>query len=269
MALKLRRLDGGSPDGRWNMESPRTLKMSLTCQVTASFLLIFSLSTKEMVSTPKFSWNCSNATLTCEVMKGAALELTLHQNGKRLTSSQQKVIRHRWINVNDPFKCTATNSVSKEYNTTTVSCPERGLKIYLIAGTCAGGLLLLVFVALLIVCISKRKKQNRPRDGEELEIKAFRTTPGEKRPKPHQIPAAASQNPAAPQAPPPPGHCPQVPPGRGPLPRSHRVQHPQRRRPPPPGTQVYQQKGPPLPRPRAQPNPPCDAAEDAPPPSPN
>lgn len=224
----------------------------------------FELKILEMVSKPVISWECSSTTVTCNITEGTEVELRLEQGRKHLISLQKSTVSHKWTSLNAPFTCTAANRVSKESTTATVTgCSDRGLHLYYIAGACSGGLLLVVLGALLIFCICKRRKQNRRRKDEELEIKAPRTSTVERGPKSYPTPAAASQNPVASQAPPPPSH-------HRPLPPSHRTREPQhKKRPPPSGTQVHQQKGPPLPRPRVQPKPPCGGGEDASLPPPN
>ncbi|KAF7471936.1 T-cell surface antigen CD2 [Marmota monax] len=225
----------------------------------------FDLRILEVVSTPKISWDCHSTNLTCEVIKGTNPELILYQNGKRLTQGHLKVIRYQLTNLNAAFKCTASNGVSEESTMAAISCSGEGLNIYLVAGVCAGGLLLF-FVALLIFYVSKRKKQNSRRNDEELEVKAHRTTSEDRSPKPSQISTSPPPNPAVSQPPPPPGHRVQTP-GPRPLPPGHRVQHQPQKRAPPSGTQVRQQRGPPLPRPRVQPKPPRGVAENSPSPS--
>ncbi|CAO2599409.1 T-cell surface antigen CD2 [Lemmus lemmus] len=230
----------------------------------------FDLRVLERVSKPEISWECSNTTLTCKVREGTDLELKLYRGKTLLTSlSQKKIITHKWISLNAPFKCNAKNRVSEESITAEVSCSGKGLHFYVIVGACAGGLLFLVLGALFTFCICKRRKQNRRRKDEELEIKPPRMSTMERGPKPHLTPAAAAQNPASSQAPPPPGHHLQTA-GHRPLPPSHRTrEHQQKKRPPPSGTQTHQQKGPPLPRPRVQPKPPSRDGEDAPLPPPS
>ncbi|KAL6054518.1 hypothetical protein STEG23_029845 [Scotinomys teguina] len=82
----------------------------------------FNLKILERVSKPEISWECSNATLTCEVKEGTDFELKLYQDKKLLASSRKKIIRHKWPNLNAPFKCSAKNKVSEESITTVVSC---------------------------------------------------------------------------------------------------------------------------------------------------
>ncbi|XP_047413860.1 T-cell surface antigen CD2 isoform X2 [Sciurus carolinensis] len=194
----------------------------------------FDLRILEMVSKPKISWDCNSTNLTCEIMKGTDPELNLYQNGKRLTQGHLKVIRHQWTNLNAAFKCTASNRVSEESSMAAVSCSD-----------------------------------------EELEVRTHRTTSEGSSQKPSQIPTSPPQNPAASQPPPPPGHRSQTPahrpqtPAHRPLPPGHRVQHQQQKRTPPSSTQVRQQRGPPLPRPRVQPKPPCGVAENSSSPSSN
>uniref|UniRef100_A0A7N9IFR6 T-cell surface antigen CD2 n=1 Tax=Macaca fascicularis TaxID=9541 RepID=A0A7N9IFR6_MACFA len=126
----------------------------------------FDLKIQERVSEPKISWTCINTTLTCEVMNGTDPELNLYQDGKHVKLSQ-RVITHKWTtSLSAKFKCTAGNKVSKESRMETVSCPEKGLDIYLIIGICGGGSLLMVFVALLVFYITKRKKQRSRRNGK-------------------------------------------------------------------------------------------------------
>ena len=47
-----------------------------------------------------------------------------------------------------------------------VPLADEGLDLYLIIGICVGGAVFLLFVALLIFYISRRKKQSRRRDGK-------------------------------------------------------------------------------------------------------
>lgn len=49
---------------------------------------------------------------------------------------------------------------------TSVCLAEKGLDIYLIIGICGGGVLFLLFVALLILYASKRRKAHRRRNGK-------------------------------------------------------------------------------------------------------
>lgn len=49
---------------------------------------------------------------------------------------------------------------------TSLPFAEKGLDIYLIIGICGGGSLLMVFVALLVFYITKRKKQRSRRNGK-------------------------------------------------------------------------------------------------------
>ncbi|XP_062049491.1 T-cell surface antigen CD2 [Lepus europaeus] len=215
----------------------------------------FELKVLESVSKPKLSWDCSNVTLTCEVVRGTDAELILSLDGKSLRT-QQKIITHKWATGwSMTANCTANNSVSEESTVIVADCSGKGLHIYLIIGICGGGFLLMVFVALLIFCISKRKKQNSRRSEEQQEMRAQRAAAEERARKLPPIPASTPANPAAPQPPPPSGHRP--------LPPAHRAQHQKQKRPPPSGTQAHQQRGPPLPRPRVQPKPPQGTAENS------
>ncbi|KAM5295446.1 T-cell surface antigen CD2 [Glossophaga mutica] len=231
-----------------------------------TFTRTFNLMVLERVSKPEISLNCTNTILTCKVTNGTDPKLKLYQ-GQKFIKDGQKVIEYKWTTQkNVLFKCTATNKVSEETSVADLKCPEKGPDIYLIIGICGGGVLFLLFVALLILYISKRRKAHRRSDAE-LEIRAHRMTSEERSQKPHQIPASGPQNPATSQPPPPPSHRPKAH-GHRPPPPGHRVQHPhqnqQQKRPlPPPGTQARQQKGPPLPRPRVQPKPPRGASENS------
>ncbi|XP_015979876.2 T-cell surface antigen CD2 [Rousettus aegyptiacus] len=227
----------------------------------------FVLRILEKVSKPVIFWSCINRTLTCEVTKGTDFKLRLYHNGRNVREGQT-VVTYRWdAKPNGPFTCVANNSVSEETSKAVVECPGEGLDNILILSICGGGLTFLIFVALLIVYISKRNKQHRGRSDEELEVRAHRKTSEEGGRKFHQVPGSAPQNPAASQPPPPPGHRPQVS-GHRPPPSGHRVQQQhknqkQRRPLPSPGTQVHQQKGPPLPRPRVQPKFPRGVTENS------
>ncbi|XP_059942772.1 T-cell surface antigen CD2 [Mesoplodon densirostris] len=224
----------------------------------------FDLKIQEMVSKPVISWSCTNRTLICEVAKGSDPNLKLFLNETAIKESHQKVIRHKWNSKwTATFNCVASNNVSAQTSTVTISCSGKGLDIYLIIGICGGGTVFLVFVALLIFYISKRKKQRSRRNDEELEIRGKRVTPEERGYKPHQIPGSTPQNPAMSQTPPIPGHRCQAPAHR-PRPPGPRVQHQQKKRPPPTlGKQVHPQKGPPLPKPRVQTKSPCEAEENS------
>ncbi|KAM5201618.1 T-cell surface antigen CD2 [Hipposideros larvatus] len=224
----------------------------------------FDLKIVEAVSKPVISWSCTNTTLTCEVKKGTDYKLRLYRNRINI-KEDHKIIVYKWKNVNELYNCIASNEANEENDTVTITCSGK-VDIYLIVGICAAGITFFIFVALLIVYISKRKKQHRRRDGEELDIRVHRITSEERTQKPHQIPGSAPQNPAVSQPPPPPGHRTQAP-GHRPPPPGHRVQHQQQqqqKRPlPPHGTQGHQQKGPPLPRPRVQPKPPRGFTENS------
>ncbi|EHB08056.1 T-cell surface antigen CD2 [Heterocephalus glaber] len=220
----------------------------------------FRLNIQEMVSKPEISWNCSNKTLTCEVVNGTNPNLNLYQNGKYLKKGSKKVITYQWTKLTAAFNCTANNKVSEESSAVAISCPGKGLNFYLMVGICGGSALLVVFVALLICYICKRKKQNGRRCDEGLEISTRRITTEEGGLKPCHIQAPPAQKTSASHPPPPPSHRSQAP-GHRPLAPAHHVQPQHQKRPPPSGTQVRQQKGPPLPKPRVQPKPPRGAAE--------
>ncbi|XP_077623399.1 T-cell surface antigen CD2 isoform X1 [Crocuta crocuta] len=215
----------------------------------------FQLKIQEKISKPKITWNCTAKMLFCEVANGTDIELKLYLNESKVRTAPSKNISHplknRWKKTS--VKCMAKNKVSEESTVETSSCSEKHLDIYFIIGICGGGTIFVIFMALLIFYINKRKKQNQRRNGEELEIRACRVTTKEKGLKSCQVPGSTPQSPAASGPPPPPSHRPQAP-GHRPPPPGHRAQHNQQRKaPPPPATQVHQQKGPPLPRPRVQP----------------
>ncbi|KAM5256066.1 T-cell surface antigen CD2 [Ctenodactylus gundi] len=139
---------------------------------------------------------------------------------------------------------------------------RKGIDLYVLLGICGGGVLLLVFVVLVIFYISKRKRQNSRRCDEGMEISTHRATTKEGARKPSQAPVLPTPTPAASQTPPPPSHRSQGP-RQQPLPPTHRVLQRPQRRPPPSGSQVHQQKGPPLPKPRVQQKPPHGMTENS------
>ncbi|XP_029804482.1 T-cell surface antigen CD2 [Suricata suricatta] len=260
-----------SQDERYQVSANGTLKIKqLTMEDSETYKVVmynkqgknalektFQLKIQEKVSKPEINWNCTTKMLSCEVSNGTDLELQLYFNETRA-----KTVHLKNITLKLPTKwktlmtCTAENKVSKESAVKTNSCSEKHLDIYFIIGICGGGTIFVIFMALLIFYINKRKQQNRRRNGEELEIRTCRVTTKERGPKSCQVPGSAPQSPAASGPPPPPSHRPQAPGHRLPPP-GHRAQHNQQRKaPPPPATQAYQQKGPPLPRPRVQPKPP-------------
>ncbi|XP_054420677.1 T-cell surface antigen CD2 [Pteronotus mesoamericanus] len=231
------------------------------------FTETFDLRILERVSRPEIFWGCTNKTLTCEVTDGTDPKLALYRDGKRIKEGQNIII-YKWpAKQNALFECMATNKISEETNRVNFSCSEKGLDIYLIIGICGGGILFLLFVALLTLYISKRRRARRRRNDEEPEIRVHKMTSEERSQKPLQMPASALQNPASPQPPPLPSHHPKAH-GHRPQPPGHRAQpphqHQQQKRPlPRPSTQARQQKGPPLPKPRVQPKPPRGAAENS------
>lgn len=76
-----------------------------------------------MVSKPMIYWECSNATLTCEVLEGTDVELKLYQGKEHLRSLRQKTMSYQWTNLRAPFKCKAVNRVSQESEMEVVNCP--------------------------------------------------------------------------------------------------------------------------------------------------
>ncbi|XP_004641776.1 T-cell surface antigen CD2 [Octodon degus] len=219
----------------------------------------FHLRIQEMVSTPRISWDCSNKTLTCEVVNGTNPKLNLYPNGKYLINGPRKVFTYWWKKLPTAFNCTARNEVSEESSAGVISCSGKGLNLYIIIGLCGGSTLLVILVALSIYYICRRKKQNSRSHDEELELS---TRSKKECPRPVHIQAPPTQTPAAARVPLPPSHRSQAPPHR-PLTPVHHVQQRHQRRPPPSGTQVRQQKGPPLPKPRVQPKPPHGAAANS------
>ncbi|XP_008262828.2 T-cell surface antigen CD2 isoform X2 [Oryctolagus cuniculus] len=84
----------------------------------------FDLKVQEMVSKPELSWNCSTATLTCEVVRGTDVELTLSLDGKSLRT-QQKIITHKWATSwSMTANCTANNRVSEESTVAVANCSD-------------------------------------------------------------------------------------------------------------------------------------------------
>ncbi|XP_005902058.1 T-cell surface antigen CD2 [Bos mutus] len=223
----------------------------------------FDLKIQEMLSGPEINWICTNRTVSCKVENGSNPKLELFLNMTRVKQDHGKLITYTWnTRWNKTFKCVASNHVDSKVSIEIAVCPDEGLDWYLIIGICVGGAVFLLFVALLIFYISRRKKQSRRRDDEELEIKAQRAILEERGRKPQQTPVSTPANPGMSQTPPVPGHRSQ-PPAHRPRALGPRVQPQQKRLPPTPGTQVHQQKGPPLPKPRVQTKPPCDAEENS------
>ncbi|XP_053746728.1 T-cell surface antigen CD2 [Panthera pardus] len=263
-----------NPDEKYNVSVNGTLKIKhLMLEDSDTYKVViydkdgknalektFQLKIQEKVSTPNIDWNCINKTLVCKISNGTDPELKLYVNGTSIKPVSSKFSTYRFINKRKILvNCTAENKVSKESDVKMITCSEKGLDLYFIIGVCGGSTLFVIFMVLLIFYINKRKKQNSRKNDEELEIRACRLTTKKRGPKPCQVPGSTPQSPAASRPPPPPSHRPQAP-GHRPPPPGHRAQHNQQRKaPPPPATQVYQQKGPPLPRPRVQPKAPRGA----------
>ncbi|XP_054996829.1 T-cell surface antigen CD2 [Sorex araneus] len=210
----------------------------------------FVLQIQERVSEPTISWDCKNKTLTCRVANGTGTKLELSLNGNK-TSNDMKMITSKFYMEKTKFWCTASNNINKKTKQGNFDCSEKGLDLSLLLGICGAGAVALLFVALLIFYISRRK-QSTPERNDEVEIRALRVPTKDRGQKPNRAPGSAP-NPAA-QLPPPPGHHPQAP--------GQRLQapHPQQKVPLPP---VPPHKGPPLPRPRAQQKPPRGPKEHA------
>ncbi|XP_048205928.1 T-cell surface antigen CD2 [Perognathus longimembris pacificus] len=210
----------------------------------------------ETVSKPVISWDCGHATLTCEILRGTDAHLKLCQKQKCNQTDTQMLIQYTWTSLDTPFKCTAQNAVSQEATEATIHCPglDRALYICLVVGVCAGGLVLVACVGLLVLRVRRKRRQRSQKSDEELETKAHRTM-SQQRGQGPCLPSTSPPHLDASRPPPPPAPRCQAP-GYQPPPRGHHAQHQPQKRPLPSGTQVPQQKGPPLPRPRVQPEPP-------------
>ncbi|KAI4591343.1 hypothetical protein MJG53_020352 [Ovis ammon polii x Ovis aries] len=209
----------------------------------------FDLKIQEMLSGPEINWICTNRTVSCKVENGSDPELKLYLNSSVVKKGHQKLITYIWNSKwNKTFKCEASNHVNNKVITEVVVCPGAWRCIqYCYVDFCQENSL---------------ENSSLILADEELEIKAQRATLEERGRKPPQIPGSTSANPGMSQTPPVPGHRSQLPAHR-PRPLGPRVQPQQKRLPPTPGTQVHQQKGPPLPKPRVQTKPPCDAGENS------
>ncbi|XP_055994972.1 T-cell surface antigen CD2 [Sorex fumeus] len=199
----------------------------------------FVLQIQERVSEPIISWDCENKTLTCCVANGTDIKLELSLNGNK-THNDMKTIRSQFYMEKTEFQCTASNNINKETKKGNFDCSEKKLDLNLLLGICGAGALTLLFVALLIFYISRRKQPAHGRN-DQVEIRVLRVPTKDRGQKPSRAPGSAPNTAA--QLPPPSRHSPQAP--------SQRLQapHPQQKVPLPP---VPPHKGPPLPRPRAQ-----------------
>lgn len=125
----------------------------------------FVLQIQERVSEPIISWDCKNKTLTCRVANGTGTKLELSLNGNK-TSNDMKMITSQFYMEKTKFWCTASNNINKKTKQGNFDCSEKGLDLSLLLGICGAGAVALLFVALLIFYISRRKQPTPGRNGE-------------------------------------------------------------------------------------------------------
>ncbi|TFK07800.1 T-cell surface antigen CD2 [Platysternon megacephalum] len=191
------------------------------------------LSVQEMVSKPEIKWTCSqkSITVTCEVKQKNKPDFQLLQNNKTLSvreptdaNGMWKIeYQHKAKSRTAKFQCEVNNDVSKKTTDQEIKC-SGPLDIVLIGSIAGGAVVFVIFLALLIYCIRKKRAERYEEEQDEETPMKIRQSSDESK---HR------------ELPKPPIHAPQ------------KQQRPQQQRPLP-QSQTQYQAGPPRPRPRTQ-----------------
>ncbi|XP_034647769.1 T-cell surface antigen CD2 [Trachemys scripta elegans] len=191
----------------------------------------FILSVQEMVTKPEIKWTCSqkSITVTCEVKQKNKPALRLLQNNKTLFERQPTVAngiwkieyQHKAKSHTAKFQCEVKNDISMKTTDQEIKC-SGPLDIILIGSIAGGAVVFVIFLALLIYCIRKKRAERYEEEDEET---------------PMQIQQLSDESKYR-ELPKPPVHAPQ--------------KQPRQQQRPPPQSQTQYQAGPPRPRPRTQ-----------------
>ncbi|XP_005313398.2 T-cell surface antigen CD2-like isoform X1 [Chrysemys picta bellii] len=189
------------------------------------------LSVQEMVTKPEIKWTCSQKSIkvTCEVKQKNRPALRLLQNNKTLFERQPtdangiwKIeYQHKAKNRTAKFQCEVKNDVSMKTTDQEIKC-SGPLDIILIGSIAGGAVVFVIFLALLIYCIRKKRAERYEEQDEETPIHIRQSSDESKY---RELPK-------------PPVHAPQ--------------KQPRQQQRPPPQSQTQYQAGPPRPRPRTQ-----------------
>ncbi|CAM5077095.1 unnamed protein product [Natator depressus] len=188
-----------------------------------------NLSFQENVSKPEIKWICSENSMkvTCEVNQRNEALFHLFRNNKTLNLKPHIDANGIWkIEYNSKsstakFQCEVKNHVSKKTADQEIKCSGM-LDIVLIGSIAGGAVVFVIFLALLIYCIRKKRAERYEEQDEETPMKIRQAGDESKY---RELPL-------------PPVHAPQ--------------KQPRQQQRLPPQSQTQYQAGPPRPRPRTQ-----------------
>ncbi|KAM7179820.1 T-cell surface antigen CD2 [Macrochelys suwanniensis] len=190
-----------------------------------------TLSVQEIVSKPEIKRTCSQKSITvkCEVKQKKKPGIRLLQNNSILSVREPTNTNGTWqiqyqysAKIQTAkFQCEVKNDVSKKTTDQEIKC-SGPLDIVLIVSIAGGAVVFVIFLALLIYCIRKKRAERHEEQDEETPMKI------------RQVKDESKYR----ELPQPPGHAP--------------PKQPRQQQRPPPQAQTQYQGGPPRPRPRAQ-----------------
>uniref|UniRef100_A0A452HX52 Immunoglobulin domain-containing protein n=1 Tax=Gopherus agassizii TaxID=38772 RepID=A0A452HX52_9SAUR len=189
------------------------------------------LSVQEMVSKPEIKWTCSQKLInvTCEVKQKNKFAFRLLQNNRLLSvgpidaNGTWKIeYRPKTKILTAKFLCEVKNDVSQKTTDQEIKC-SGPLDIVLIGSIAGGAVVFVIFLALLIYCIKKKRAERYEEEQDEETQMKIRQSSDE--PKYRELPK---------------------PPVHGP------PKQPRQQQRLPPQSQTQYQAGPPRPRPRTQ-----------------
>ncbi|CAM4422728.1 T-cell surface antigen CD2 isoform X2 [Caretta caretta] len=188
-----------------------------------------NLSFEEIVSKPEIKWICSenSVKVTCEVNQRNKALFHLFRNNKTLNLKPHIDANGIWKieysskSSTAKFQCEVKNHVSKKTADQEIKCSGM-LDIVLIGSIAGGAVVFVIFLALLIYCIRKKRAERYEEQDEETPMKT------------RQVGDESKYR----ELPQPPVHAPQ--------------KQPRQQQRLPPQSQTQYQAGPPRPRPRTQ-----------------
>uniref|UniRef100_A0A8D0HRF2 T-cell surface antigen CD2 n=1 Tax=Sphenodon punctatus TaxID=8508 RepID=A0A8D0HRF2_SPHPU len=126
----------------------------------------------ENISQPRIKWTCSTKTVTCEVKRQKKPTFQLSQNTEGGKMKEPKFVNDTWTaewrvkNISGKFKCIVSEEVLKRTTEQQVNCS--GLDMFLILTIAGGAIVFVIFVAVLIYCIRKKRSQRRQARGRNF-----------------------------------------------------------------------------------------------------
>ncbi|XP_038236703.1 T-cell surface antigen CD2 isoform X1 [Dermochelys coriacea] len=137
-----------------------------------------NLSFQEIVSKPEIKWIClqNSIKVTCEVNQTNQTTFHLYQNNKELNLNPHIdangiwKIEYSFKNSIAKFQCEVKNDVSKKTADQEIKCSGL-LNIVLIGSIAGGAVVFVIFLALLIYCIRKKRAERYEEQDEETPMK--------------------------------------------------------------------------------------------------